>query len=106
MATSVSMPNRSWTTCRAPSRCSRSRPSPPASPPEPDRRGVGSRSMDPSDEIDALRAEILEHNRRYHELDAPTIPDADYDALVRRLQELEAANPDLVTADSPTQLVG
>ena len=62
--------------------------------------------MDPSDEIDALRAEILEHNRAYYELDAPTIPDAEYDALVRRLQELEAANPDLVTPDSPSQRVG
>ncbi|HEY4633755.1 MAG TPA: NAD-dependent DNA ligase LigA [Candidatus Limnocylindrales bacterium] len=62
--------------------------------------------MDPSDEIDALRAQILEHNRAYYELDAPVITDAEYDALVRRLQELEAANPDLVTADSPTRRVG
>jgi DNA ligase (NAD+) len=62
--------------------------------------------MDPSDEIDALRAEILEHNRAYYELDAPTIPDAEFDALVRRLQELEAANPDLVTPDSPSLHVG
>ena len=62
--------------------------------------------MDPSDEIDALRAEIHEHNRRYYELDAPSIPDAEFDAMLRRLQELEAANPDLVTPDSPTQQVG
>jgi DNA ligase (NAD+) len=62
--------------------------------------------MDPSDEIGALRAEILAHNQAYYELDAPTVSDAEYDVLVRRLQELEAANPDLVTEDSPTQLVG
>jgi DNA ligase (NAD+) len=62
--------------------------------------------MDPSDEIDALRAEILEHSRAYYELDAPIIPDAEFDELLLRLQQLEAANPDLVTTDSPTQRVG
>jgi DNA ligase (NAD+) len=62
--------------------------------------------MDPADEIDALRSEIAEHNRRYYEDDAPTISDADFDALLRRLRDLEAANPDLVTPDSPTQRVG
>jgi DNA ligase (NAD+) len=62
--------------------------------------------MDAADEIDALRSELLEHNRRYYELDEPSVSDAEYDALLRRLQELEAANPDLVTADSPTQRVG
>ena len=45
--------------------------------------------MDPSDEIDALRAEIAEHNRRYFELDEPSISDTDFDLLVRRLRELE-----------------
>ena len=53
-----------------------------------------------------LRAQVVHHNRRYHELDAPEIPDATYDQLVRRLQELEAKYPSLLTADSPTQLVG
>jgi DNA ligase (NAD+) len=62
--------------------------------------------MDPADEIDALRSEIAEHNRRYYDDDAPSISDADFDALLRRLQELEAANPDLVSPDSPTQRVG
>ncbi|MBW8827292.1 MAG: NAD-dependent DNA ligase LigA [Acidobacteria bacterium] len=62
--------------------------------------------MDASDEILALRAEIAEHNRRYFELDDPSVSDAEYDALVRRLRELEAANPDLITPDSPTQRVG
>ncbi|CAN5695718.1 NAD-dependent DNA ligase LigA [soil metagenome] len=53
-----------------------------------------------------LRAEIAGHDERYHGLDAPTIADADYDALVRELRDLEEAHPDLVTEDSPTQRVG
>jgi DNA ligase (NAD+) len=56
--------------------------------------------------IDALRREIEEHNYRYYVLDAPTIPDAEYDRLFRELQALEAAHPELVTPDSPTQRVG
>jgi DNA ligase (NAD+) len=53
-----------------------------------------------------LRAEIEEHNRRYYVLDDPTISDADFDALLRQLIELEAQFPELVTPDSPTQHVG
>jgi len=53
-----------------------------------------------------LRDQIRYHNRRYHELDDPEISDAEYDALVRELQAIEEANPDLVTPDSPTQQVG
>lgn len=53
-----------------------------------------------------LRREIEEHNRRYYVLDAPVIPDAEYDKLFRELADLEAAHPDLVTLDSPTQRVG
>jgi len=53
-----------------------------------------------------LRAELDQHNYRYHVLDEPSIPDAEYDRLFRELKELEAAHPDLVTADSPTQRVG
>ena len=53
-----------------------------------------------------LRAEIIEHNRRYHELDAPTVSDAEYDELVRRLKRLEEEFPELITPDSPTQTVG
>lgn len=53
-----------------------------------------------------LRAEIAEHNVAYHVNDAPTIPDGDYDALVRELRALEAEHPELATADSVTQLVG
>jgi len=57
-------------------------------------------------ELDALRREIEAHNYSYHVLDTPTVPDAEYDRLMRRLQEIEGANPELVTADSPTQRVG
>ncbi len=53
-----------------------------------------------------LRALIAHHNERYHTLDAPEIPDAEYDLLVNELRSLEAEHPDLVTEDSPTQSVG
>lgn len=56
-------------------------------------------------EIADLRREINEHDYRYYVLDQPTISDVEYDALMRRLRELEAAHPDLVTPDSPTQRV-
>lgn len=60
----------------------------------------------PATEIARLRGELAEHNRRYYLLDAPVVSDADYDRLLRRLEELEAEHPDLVTADSPTQRPG
>jgi DNA ligase (NAD+) len=53
-----------------------------------------------------LRDEINYHLYHYHVLDAPVITDAEYDALYRELVELEAAHPDLITADSPTQRAG
>lgn len=53
-----------------------------------------------------LRAAIEKANYEYHVLDAPTISDEQYDALMRELVELEAKHPDLVTPDSPTQRVG
>jgi DNA ligase (NAD+) len=56
--------------------------------------------------IASLRAELERHNRAYYVLDAPTIPDAEYDRLFRELQALEAAHPELITPDSPTQRVG
>jgi len=56
--------------------------------------------------ITALRQEIEHHNHAYYVLDAPTIPDAEYDRLFRELQALEAEYPELVTPDSPTQRVG
>ena len=53
-----------------------------------------------------LSAEIAEHDRRYHAEDAPTISDADYDALRRRLEALEAAHPELAAPGSPSRSVG
>ena len=54
----------------------------------------------------ALRGEIERHNHAYYVLDAPTVPDAEYDKLFRELQELERQYPELLTADSPTRRVG
>jgi DNA ligase (NAD+) len=53
-----------------------------------------------------LRTELNEHNRRYYAQDDPSIPDAEYDKLFRELQDLEAAHPELLTPDSPTQRLG
>jgi DNA ligase (NAD+) len=53
-----------------------------------------------------LRELLRHHEYRYYVLDSPEISDADYDALYRELQELEAAHPELITSDSPTQRVG
>lgn len=53
-----------------------------------------------------LRQTIEQHNHRYYVLDAPSVDDAEYDRLFRELQELEAAHPELISADSPTQRVG
>lgn len=58
------------------------------------------------EEVERLRAELDDANYRYHVLDDPSLTDADYDRGLRRLQELEAEYPELVTADSPTQRVG
>lgn len=59
-----------------------------------------------AERLERLRHEIREHDRRYYQDDAPSISDADYDRLFAELRELEAAHPELVTADSPTQRVG
>jgi DNA ligase (NAD+) len=56
--------------------------------------------------LEKLRTEINEHNYRYYVLDEPSIPDAEYDRLMRELQVLEQQHPELITADSPTQRVG
>ena len=53
-----------------------------------------------------LRAQLHHHGYLYHVLDAPTLPDAEYDRLFKALQELETAHPELITPDSPTQRVG
>ncbi|MBI5468945.1 MAG: NAD-dependent DNA ligase LigA, partial [Deltaproteobacteria bacterium] len=57
-------------------------------------------------EITRLKVEINYHNYRYYVLDSPAVTDAEYDRLMRRLEELEAKFPSLVTQDSPTQRVG
>ncbi len=54
----------------------------------------------------SLKAELERHSHQYYVLDDPLIADADYDALMRELEELEARHPELVSADSPTQRVG
>ncbi len=58
------------------------------------------------EELARLTGEIIRHDRLYHGEDAPEISDAEYDALVRRLTELEAAFPHLVSANSPSRRVG
>ena len=63
------------------------------------RRGASARAKE-------LRAEIDRHNHHYYVLDRPLLPDAEYDALFRELQQLEAEHPELATPDSPTQRVG
>jgi DNA ligase (NAD+) len=65
-----------------------------------------SQKKTPKAEISVLRAEIREHDKRYYELEAPTISDTEYDVLMARLKALEASHPELMTPDSPTQGVG
>jgi DNA ligase (NAD+) len=78
----------------------------PGNPEGPGNPGSTTRDLDPAARAEELRDLIEYHNKRYHELDAPEIPDADYDALVRELRDIEANYPDLATPTSPTQLVG
>jgi DNA ligase (NAD+) len=61
---------------------------------------------DPSSDIEALREELRRHEHLYYVADQPAITDAEYDALMRRLQELEKQHPELVTPDSPSRRVG
>ena len=62
--------------------------------------------MDIQQEIERLRAELREHNRRYYDEDAPVISDFEYDALMRSLEELETAHPEFDSPDSPSHRVG
>ena len=62
--------------------------------------------MDPATRIEELRRQIRHHEERYYVESAPEITDAEFDALVRELQNLEREHPDLVTLNSPTQRVG
>jgi len=57
-------------------------------------------------QAETLRSEIRAHDYRYHVLDDPEVPDAEYDRLFRKLRDLEARYPDLVSPESPTQRVG
>ena len=61
---------------------------------------------DPSSRAEALRRLIDYHDYRYYVLDDPEVPDAEYDRLLGELQDLEAAYPELITPESPTQRVG
>lgn len=62
--------------------------------------------MDPKEEVLQLTKTLNEANYRYYVLDDPTMPDFEYDRLLRRLEVLEAEHPELLTPDSPTQRVG
>ena len=61
---------------------------------------------DPAIQIERLREQLRHHEYQYYVLDAPEIADAEYDALMHQLQALEAAHPELLSSDSPTQRVG
>lgn len=71
---------------------------------------LGGDNMDQSQvaklEIEKLRNLINHHNYKYYVLDSPEISDAEYDSLIRKLEALEKAHPEFLTADSPTQRVG
>src|SRR3954449_12442757 len=61
---------------------------------------------DPPVEIEELREELRRHEYQYYVLDKPEVSDAEYDALMHRLQALETQSPELLTHDSPPQRVG
>jgi len=60
----------------------------------------------PRQRVDQLRTQIARYDHEYYVLDAPSVPDAEYDRLFRELQALEQAHPELITSGSPTQRVG
>ena len=62
--------------------------------------------MNISEKISSLRKEIEEHNRRYYDLDDPSISDQKFDMMLKELEELEKVNPELFDINSPTQKVG
>lgn len=62
--------------------------------------------MNPKERIEELTGILTDANYRYYVLDDPQIPDFEYDRMLRELEELEAANPELASADSPTKRVG
>lgn len=64
------------------------------------------RTPSPKKRVEELRAQIRQHNNLYYGNDAPEISDAEYDALVRELRDLEVAHPELSDAESPSEAVG
>ena len=63
--------------------------------------------MEPIEQqLTELRTTLRHHEYLYHVMDAPEVPDAEYDRLMRKLRELESQHPELITPDSPTQRVG
>lgn len=62
--------------------------------------------MSPEQQIAQLRRQLEHYNYQYYVLDAPSVPDAEYDRLYLELQQLEQQHPDLISSDSPTQRVG
>ena len=67
---------------------------------------MAAEDQSPQARLSALREQIEEHNYRYYVLDDPVVSDAEYDRLLRELEDIERAHPRLVTPDSPTQRVG
>ena len=63
-------------------------------------------AADSAKKASRLREQLEQHGHAYYVLDAPTVPDAEYDRLFRELQQIESDHPELATADSPTQRVG
>ncbi len=68
--------------------------------------GQNTNHQDTATRVQTLRRQLQQASYEYYVLDAPTLPDQVYDRLYRELQELETANPELITPDSPTQRVG
>ncbi|NED67350.1 hypothetical protein G3I15_41120, partial [Streptomyces sp. SID10244] len=68
--------------------------------------GTTDQSGDLREKWTALADEIRDHQFRYYVKDAPIVSDGEFDRLLRTLQELEDAHPELATPDSPTKLVG
>lgn len=69
-------------------------------------QGSSAVSVDIQQKLAALKDSINTHNYRYYALDEPSIPDAEYDRLMRELLAIEAKHPELITSDSPSQKVG
>jgi len=77
-----------------------------AEPSTPQSHTGDTRISGPAEQAQSLRAQLHRYAHAYYTLDAPEIPDAEYDRLFRQLQALESAHPELLSPDSPTQRVG